>query len=145
MNTRFAICFLFNIRHPERSEANDFLSSHRPRPSAVEGPGRFILRATAPESLGIARGTLRRLPGTTSSVAHDVPLTPPRSFDSGSASRPGKIHLPLASAQDDGMIPEGSKFISRWLSESSSDTTGTRPRSATTPVGVADSTGPTRT
>ena len=104
MNTSFAECFLFRVRHPERSEAKDFLSSHGPRPSAVEGPSRSDANLTATGPARFLPGPSRRLSLTTSSVAPTAPFTPRRSFNSGSATRHHKTPLPLASAQDDGTL-----------------------------------------
>ncbi len=81
---------LFPVRHPERSEATESLSSMRPRPSAVEGPSRCGLMASSGAAIPGAR-----LRG---------------SFDFGSIERSGEKHLPLAFAQDDGIFlatPEG--------------------------------------
>ncbi|MCE0523137.1 MAG: hypothetical protein LV480_09525 [Methylacidiphilales bacterium] len=43
MSTSITESFFFPVRHPERSEAKDFLSSRWSRPSAVEGTGHFSL------------------------------------------------------------------------------------------------------
>jgi hypothetical protein len=97
------------IRHPERSEANGFLFSCRTHPSAVEGPRRFDAEMTATDSFGFMHGPRRRLSLTASSVALTVQVTPRRSFDFGSATRPRKTGLPLAFAQDDGTLVFGAR------------------------------------
>ena len=113
-----------NIRHAERSEARNFFSPMRLRPSAVEGPG-----AASPSLHAAPRIRYPQSP-TAAAVHGSVPsyvrisFTPPGSFDSGSAQVPGEKHLPLASAQDDGgfgarassLVPElhlGTRFPAR--------------------------------
>jgi len=97
----------FHVRHPERSEAKDFLSTWWMRPSAVEGPGRFDSGINATDSSLSLRSHYRRLSMRTSSGTHHLAPGPRRSFDFGSATRQGKTDLPLAFAQDDGALVFG--------------------------------------
>jgi len=93
-----------NLRHPERSEANDFRFSQRPCPSVVEGPSRFDSEMTAMDSALFKHSHSRRRSITTSSVTPTAAFRPPGSFDFGSAGRHGKTNFPLAFAQDDGAL-----------------------------------------
>ena len=90
------------LRHPERSEAVRALLPGRQRPNAVEGPRRFYRLITA----GDCGYHPPRHSAATSQ--QNVPccgrfsFAQARSFDSGSANRPGEKRLTLAFAQDDG-------------------------------------------
>jgi len=98
-----------NLRHPERSEANDLF---------------FPSRLTRAQSKDLAalpfdyRSGLRSLhAGPMSRLGTEMPFsvgTPTgwttRSFDSGSAKRIGKTPVPLACAQDDGIFKTGFSF-----------------------------------
>jgi hypothetical protein len=100
----------FPVRHPERSEAKDFLFSQRLCPSAVEGPCRLDSKSTAANSFLSMHSPSRRLSVTTPASTPTVALRPRRSFDFGSARRHGKTHLPLAFAQDDGAFVFFTRF-----------------------------------
>jgi hypothetical protein len=138
---------LFKLRHPERSEANDLLFPETPRPSAVEGPRHFAIGLRSGIRALSARPVAPISANESAFVPSHVALVPPRSFDYGSAGRPGEKHLPLAFAQDDGVfgamrsldraiptravcesrspkIPQRFHNPSRWLSRSGGDTTG---------------------
>ena len=91
------------LRHPERSEANDLLSprglTRAQSKDLVDFPcdsrrGTELLHAGPPRRHGM------EMPFRTA----DRTATSPRSFDSGSAKRPGKTPALLASAQDDGFL-----------------------------------------
>jgi len=89
MNTRFAIRFLSNIRHPERSEANRFLSQGRPRPSAVEGPRHLSLERPHRNRFAYA-GQVPPAPRHNVFRYAWAPGGARRSFDFGSARATGK-------------------------------------------------------
>jgi hypothetical protein len=102
MSTSITERLFFPVRHPERSEAKDFLFSQRPCSSAVEGPRRFDSEMTATDLPLSMHSPYCSLSVMTPSVTPTAGLRPCRSFDFGSAWRHGKTHLPLAFAQDDG-------------------------------------------
>jgi hypothetical protein len=104
MSISITECFFFPVRHPERSEAKDFLFSQPPRPSAVEGPSRFDSKIALMNSFLYARRPLCGLSVTTPSGPPAAAFMPHRSFDCGSARRDDEPHLPFAFAQDDGAL-----------------------------------------
>ena len=112
MSANITECLSLTVRHPERSEAIDFLSPQRQRPSAVEGPRRFDSEMTATDFFLFMHSRSRRLSITTPSGMPTSAFRPCRSFDSGSllrravtASQRNNCRAQhLAFAQDDGAL-----------------------------------------
>ena len=94
-------CFL-KIRHPERSEAENFLFREQPCPSAAEGPSYFCDLTRAADSVCLMRSRHAASWYQWLFLSQYFSFLQPRSFDSGSAESAGNRGQPLAFAQDDG-------------------------------------------
>ncbi len=103
MSLRASTNFSLKLRHPERSEAANFLFPQRFQPCAVEGPSLFCLQTSATKDAISVQGYSRRLCEIeVLSCLLCFSFSQSRSFDSSSAQLSEVPHQLLAFAQDDG-------------------------------------------